>query len=1382
MSENKDLDNNNECHVQLEFRESEITEQSEQYTEEQKNKCLEIKNCSDIEKENIFNETLREENQERAHKNDKHENETNYSESNVDNSDFILNKFVKEKDCESEQKNDESKSQVNNNSDINTDMLNRSIKDKDKTPDQKDDKLKNNNIHSRLFSIIDSDSEEENIFTSKSKKKNVIDDEDEISNSKHDNMSTKNLNKSSTMKLIDSDSDDTSNTIHVIDTEKTASNGVKVVNNMKSRLQDLVDLESDKEREESDEEREESDEPSSPVRQSKTTEKHKKKDPKLKPRKVSLRASKEEAMKQIQSETQRLVRETEISLPYHNPKQRTIQEFLERRKVISSFPVPTVASKLKEFSGIVSEILKEKEKEAEIFYKSSDSEEESTENNKENTDKGHINIQCTEDVKKDNVSRKLFDDDLSTTKNNEEDNEEEDNRNTMEVENETLAEAEDIECNKIIASNETENNATNSVQTIETHCKSSIEDKTEAKISETVANEKIDGLLQKDISQNEHKGKSICIDNDEHSLEILNDNAKIAKDPFGITTNESDEYDEYDFPPLNLDDLDDLDSPNRIKHLQDIRSLKPKLRGIPGQIIDLADDITSAKKGIHGLINRFVKKHSKSDRPVKNISKITTTQIKETPNGGLSIIKETLPYRLPYIENKDPKLEKPGAKLIRLKEELKRRMAIKRNEEWKQREQEMKEQEIEWNESINEEDTFNEPYSPNIEPHISEEDDVEEDDVYTKIEKKKKKKSAFVEDEAEVSGDEINDSDEIEDEDEDEDEHEVQESSEEDEKSERLDSENENENSTCDSNDVPAKCKTFKRIVKPVEDDSKSSVIENDKNSKEQPTSFSQIKLDDMFGKSIKENELSNNESIPVSQVHVGSDPKYQINQTPQSKSNSFDFISPITQLTALNVHLEEDKELTTEEKLLFIDPTLTEVIQTPESPQIKRGVSQKKLFAVQDDVLDEELMEISSGKFPEDKIQLNFAKEPNVSESQLLELCSGTFSSQSNNDKESIDITHRILQNTQAPNEKDSSTTETEEKNSQHLRKETASWNKLRILSSDEDDSVEEEMKMRLKKVRKLNVSDDEDENSSAISSNNEEEEEEDDDEDEKFVDYDSEENEVIVPKKEIRQYATKFLEEEAELSESDCDVSADEDEQDLDKLELEDGDNEEIDETQVKNQLGKLHMKQMLDEDKKEVRMLQEMLFEDGDLFSESTRERKFRWRNIGKQDDNNDVQLLEGKDGWVDVSDDEDQEKWRKMRFEREAFLAANAKNIDTEIENELNSSQIFKFGLKILKKRRINELEKENTLVEALDSKTEPKVSHTVAEMLNTSRLNGTSRTIYNVMQKRSFLARGEEALTRLATLAKRNKGPLSSIKAKNFVFTNIDSINDNASNK
>ena len=39
-------------------------------------------------------------------------------------------------------------------------------------------------------------------------------------------------------------------------------------------------------------------------------------------------------------------------------------------------------------------------------------------------------------------------------------------------------------------------------------------------------------------------------------------------------------------------------------------------------------------------------------------------------------------------------------------------------------------------------------------------------------------------------------------------------------------------------------------------------------------------------------------------------------------------------------------------------------------------------------------------------------------------------------------------------------------------------------------------------------------------------------------------------------------------------------------------------------------------MDEDRREVRLLQEMLLEDGELHSEGGgRERKFRWKNIGK-----------------------------------------------------------------------------------------------------------------------------------------------------------------------
>lgn len=35
--------------------------------------------------------------------------------------------------------------------------------------------------------------------------------------------------------------------------------------------------------------------------------------------------------KEIQSESQRMIRETKVSLPYHKPKQFTLKEFLSRR-------------------------------------------------------------------------------------------------------------------------------------------------------------------------------------------------------------------------------------------------------------------------------------------------------------------------------------------------------------------------------------------------------------------------------------------------------------------------------------------------------------------------------------------------------------------------------------------------------------------------------------------------------------------------------------------------------------------------------------------------------------------------------------------------------------------------------------------------------------------------------------------------------------------------------------------------------------------------------------------------------------------------------------------------------------------------------------------
>lgn len=150
------------------------------------------------------------------------------------------------------------------------------------------------------------------------------------------------------------------------------------------------------------------------------------------------------------------------------------------------------------------------------------------------------------------------------------------------------------------------------------------------------------------------------------------------------------------------------------------------------------------------------------------------------------------------------------------------------------------------------------------------------------------------------------------------------------------------------------------------------------------------------------------------------------------------------------------------------------------------------------------------------------------------------------------------------------------------------------------------------------LQLSDDEEASGKEIYADEESELEEEynEEDEEKFVDYDSEENEVVVvPKKEIKKVAAKFLENEAELSESEWE-SDDEDEKGLDRLEFEEGDAEDIDEDKVRNELDKIRMKQVLDEDQRDVRMLQEILFDDGDLHSEGGgRERKFKWKNIGK-----------------------------------------------------------------------------------------------------------------------------------------------------------------------
>lgn len=63
--------------------------------------------------------------------------------------------------------------------------------------------------------------------------------------------------------------------------------------------------------------------------------------------------------------------------------------------------------------------------------------------------------------------------------------------------------------------------------------------------------------------------------------------------------------------------------------------------------------------------------------------------------------------------------------------------------------------------------------------------------------------------------------------------------------------------------------------------------------------------------------------------------------------------------------------------------------------------------------------------------------------------------------------------------------------------------------------------------------------------------------------------------------------------------------------------------------------------------------MLLEDGELHG-TGRQRQFRWKNIDSamDEENSEAQTDENAEGYLE--EDESEQQWRKMRYEREIFL--------------------------------------------------------------------------------------------------------------------------------
>lgn len=334
---------------------------------------------------------------------------------------------------------------------------------------------------------------------------------------------------------------------------------------------------------------------------------------------------------------------------------------------------------------------------------------------------------------------------------------------------------------------------------------------------------------------------------------------------------------------------------------------------------------------------------------------------------------------------------------------------------------------------------------------------------------------------------------------------------------------------------------------------------------------------------------------------------------------------------------------------------------------------------------VEDELLDLCSGKFAETQAapvisQIPITQTPgNVNETELEDLCSGVF------------------------NEETAPQTQIEETQVEKSQKTV-----LRIVSSDEEKEPDEDasnsevkkikkLKKKKKKHLKLGFSDDEEDDDEEQNSADEEKEEEDEEEEEEipqtFIDYDSEENEIEVQmsKKDCVKQANAFLEKEAELSESEW-GSADEDERNLDKYDMELGDEDEFDQQKLQSELEQIHMRKVLDDDIREVKKIQEMLFDDEEADGVG-RQRKFRWKNAENGFSLDDPAGGGGADNdeQVDSADDDEEMKWRKMRFEREQFLLQKSKE---EIIADVATTEIGKRLLKTIQtdtKYRVEEKE-------------------------------------------------------------------------------------------
>ncbi|XP_027638818.2 claspin isoform X1 [Falco peregrinus] len=270
------------------------------------------------------------------------------------------------------------------------------------------------------------------------------------------------------------------------------------------------------------------------------------------------------------------------------------------------------------------------------------------------------------------------------------------------------------------------------------------------------------------------------------------------------------------------------------------------------------------------------------------------------------------------------------------------------------------------------------------------------------------------------------------------------------------------------------------------------------------------------------------------------------------------------------------------------------------------------------------------------------------------------------------------------------------------------------------------------------------------------------DSEEDKNSEDSDAEEAEISDEEEELlrhRQGLRKklklqdFMEDEAELSGSDVGSEDEYDGEDLDEYEEEIIDEELPNEVELGNQVQKLHLKAMLDDDKRQLRLYQEKYLIDGDLHSDGPgRMRRFRWKNI---DYASQIDLFQRDSDNDDENEqlDETEVKWRKERFEREQWLREQKEKNEDEEEEIGEDSQFMKLAKKVTAK--------------SLQKKASPAVAVQDTVLLPRNPFE-TFRPASDMQIKNgSLLNRPKAVLQKLAAMSDLN--PNAPRNSRNFVF-------------